>query len=172
MALSGMMLINTIHQFWGGLETLAGNRLSMGFLFLYNLFTGSIKAKVQTLSTKKNRKANLSFLLLQICSNDDSHSIASILSQLLGDKQEYSILGSLLDIMARNPELCKKLPKVIIIHPYTYPYPFSHLLCSMWIKGSSRITKLMAGETTPNQSPLSTTCSACLFPPLFPRLTL
>lgn len=45
-ALSGQMLMSTVHNFWGGRENLAGNGLAMGFLFLYNLFTGGVKAKV------------------------------------------------------------------------------------------------------------------------------
>lgn len=59
--------------------------------------------------------------IIQVGANDDAHSVATILSQLLADKKEYSILGSLLDIMAKNPELCKKLPKVSF---YIYIYIF------------------------------------------------
>jgi hypothetical protein len=75
-----------------GTETMAGSELKLGFLFLYELFTGGVKMK--------------------ILSNDDSHSLATLLLQLMGDKNDRGLLPSILNILSHNPDLCQRLPKV------------------------------------------------------------
>lgn len=75
-----------------GTETMIGSELKLGFLYLYNLFTGGTKVK--------------------ILSNDDSHSIATLLLQLMGDKNDRGFLPSILNILSHNPDLCQRLPKV------------------------------------------------------------
>ena len=45
-AISGHMVLDMANQFWTGEETTFGSTLKLGFLFLYGLFTGSIKCKV------------------------------------------------------------------------------------------------------------------------------
>jgi len=45
-AISGHMVLEMANQFWSGEETTFGSNLKLGFLFLYGLFTGSIKCKV------------------------------------------------------------------------------------------------------------------------------
>lgn len=76
-----------------------GSELKLGFLFLYELFTGSIKVK--------------------ILSNDDSQSFAILLLQLMADKHDRGFLPSILNILSRNPELCQRLPKVPHILTFT-----------------------------------------------------
>lgn len=71
-----------------------GSELKLGFLFLYSLFTGSNKVK--------------------ILSNDDSHSFATLVLQLMADKNDRGLLPSILNILSHNPELCQRLPKVFL----------------------------------------------------------
>eukprot|EP01087_Luapelamoeba_hula_P004848 TRINITY_DN1482_c0_g1_i1.p1 TRINITY_DN1482_c0_g1~~TRINITY_DN1482_c0_g1_i1.p1 ORF type:complete len:4317 (-),score=602.49 TRINITY_DN1482_c0_g1_i1:51-13001(-) len=89
--MSGVMVMDIADQFWPGSETTFGSELKLGFLFLYGLFTGSIKCKV--------------------LSNDDGHSLATILLQLIADKSDNSVLASILNILSHNPALCKRLPQ-------------------------------------------------------------
>jgi len=90
-SLSGVMVLDTAWQFWTQEEDRLGNRFRLGFLFLYNLFTGAIKAKIGV--------------------TDCARSLAVLLSELLQDRREQSMLGSILNILARNPHLCELMPK-------------------------------------------------------------
>lgn len=40
----GPMLLDLAHKFWSGQETMTGDVLKLGFLFLYSLFTGKCPA--------------------------------------------------------------------------------------------------------------------------------
>ena len=89
--LSGVIALDVAHQFWPGMEVLSGVVLKLGFLFLYNMFTGQIKMKVH--------------------SSDDTHTFATLLLQLYMDAHDPGLLPSILHTMARNPALCATLPK-------------------------------------------------------------
>ncbi len=90
--ISGVMVLDLAHQFWPENETMNGSALKLGFLFLYSLFTGSIKCKIG--------------------SNDDSHDVATLLLQLMADKRDHGFLSSILNILSHNPAMCHRLPKV------------------------------------------------------------
>jgi hypothetical protein len=88
--ISSDLLLRVISGFWKGIESTLGEELNLGFLFLYGLFTGTIKAKVGN--------------------NDNSRTVAIILTQLLSDCRSGSFLASILNILVRNPLICDKLP--------------------------------------------------------------
>ena len=88
---SGVMLLDVICQFWTNVEDTRGSRLRKGFLFLYEMFTGTVKTKVATF--------------------DNSHTIATYLTELLADRSEPSIFLSILILLARNKRLCELMPK-------------------------------------------------------------
>eukprot|EP01083_Nonionella_stella_P030773 84290_1 len=90
-ALSGHIALGMAHKLWPGVEDLHGNAFHMGFLFLYEMFTGTIKVR--------------------ICSEDDSHSFASLLSYLYHDMTDPGLLTSILNICLHNPTLCAVMPK-------------------------------------------------------------
>ena len=94
---------------------MAGSELKLGFLFLYELFTGGVKMK--------------------ILSNDDSHSLATLLLQLMGDKNDRGLLPSILNILSHNPDLCQRLPKVRENQPTcTWAVSRIHVsLISIWL---------------------------------------
>ena len=89
--LSGVMSLEVAHQLWPGVETVNGSALKLGFLFLYSLFTGSIKMKVGT--------------------EDESLTFGTLLLQLLMDAHDPGLLQSVLHTLARNPAICATLPK-------------------------------------------------------------
>ena len=86
------MALEVTHQFWPCMETMNGSALKLGFLFLYGLFTGSIKMKVGA--------------------NDDSHTFATLLLQLCMDAMDPGLMPSILHTLARNPGLCAQPSQV------------------------------------------------------------
>jgi len=73
-------------------ENTKGQLYSHGFLFLYGLYTGTIKCKIG--------------------SNDDSRCLALLLTQLLHDRnEEWNPMISILDIIGKNPHIIPSLPK-------------------------------------------------------------
>jgi len=89
--LSGHAYCDVLNAFWGEQEDTTGMYGKMGFLFIYELLTGSKTAK--------------------ILSTDISRSLAVFLTELLQDKTQDSLLPSILNIMCKNPFLTSLLPK-------------------------------------------------------------
>ena len=89
--LSGHAYCDVLKAFWGQQEDTTGLYGKMGFLYIYELLTGTKSAK--------------------ILSNDISHSLAIFLTELLQDKTQESLLPSILNIMCRCPFIISFLPK-------------------------------------------------------------
>ena len=62
-----------------------GGRHNAGFLFLYELFTRTCKCRLY-------------------CGS--SHTLATLLLQLYSDSRGGGLMGSILNILANNPDLC------------------------------------------------------------------
>ena len=89
--LSGHAYTSVLQAFWGEQEDTTGMYGKMGFLFIYELLTGTKTAK--------------------ILSTDISHSLAIFLTELLQDKAQDSLLSSILNIICKYPFLTTVLPK-------------------------------------------------------------
>jgi len=55
-----------------------------------------------------------------VTTNDDSHTYAVILTQMLADKDDNALMPSILNILSHNPELAKRLPKVTSFFSFCY----------------------------------------------------
>lgn len=89
--MAGHIVLDVAHQFWTEQEGMVGLYAKCGFLFIYELLTGTKTAK-----------------LLQ---TDISGSLAMLLFEFMCDKAEESLLPSILSIMLRFPYIRSILPK-------------------------------------------------------------
>jgi hypothetical protein len=89
--LSAHATLDVVGRVWAGQEDMAGHALSLGFLFLYELLTGTKSAKFLT--------------------TDCSASVAVLLFELYSDKTESSFLSSILSLMCRYPQLRDQMPR-------------------------------------------------------------
>ena len=89
--LSGHAVLEVIQKFWSQQEDTTGRYGNLGFLFIYELLTKTKTAK---------------FL-----SRDISDSLAIFLFELLADKNEETLLPSILSLMCRLPYLRDLMPK-------------------------------------------------------------
>jgi hypothetical protein len=85
--------LDIIHKFWPGAEDMAGHVANLGFLYLYELMTGSKQVK--------------------ILSSNNSISVARLLYELTSDKTETALLPSILSLMSRYPQLIPLMPKFV-----------------------------------------------------------
>ena len=92
-SLSGHALIEVVGKFWAQREDTTGSYGQMGFLFLYELLTGTKTAKV----LEKNV----------------SRSLAIFLFELLADRNEQTLLPSILSLLCRVPFLAPLMPKYV-----------------------------------------------------------
>lgn len=117
-SLYGVATLSLLEKVWANGETFTGERHGCGFLLLYALFQGDLRAHVCGSSwtscglwgwgnsgfgaakfSKKQRTAN------------DSHRLALLLTQLYSDRREKSVWASLINVLGRNRQLCVRLPK-------------------------------------------------------------
>ncbi len=92
-SMSGTQLFKSIMQIMVSKppENMSGSTLGLGWLFLYQVLTGSIKLKVG--------------------GNDDSVTMARLLWHYYGDAHQRSLWSSVLSILTLHPGLCELLPK-------------------------------------------------------------
>jgi hypothetical protein len=88
---SGYSALEIAHKFWRHDEPSSGVTASLGFLYLYELLTG----------TK----------VVKLLDTDCSKSFATLLSQLLSDINEAQFLPSIISMMTRYPYLVPLMPK-------------------------------------------------------------
>lgn len=118
-SLYGVATLSLLEKVWANGETFTGERHGYGFLLLYALFQGDLRAHVcgsswtscglwgwgstgfgsGKFAKKKQRTAN------------DSHRLAVLLTQLYSDRREKSVWASLVNVLGRNRQLCVRLPK-------------------------------------------------------------
>lgn len=89
---SAEAIVDLINKFFSGQEVMTGAAVNLGFLFIYELLTGTKKARL----TK---------------GQDCSHSLAALCFELMSDKAVPSMLPSILSLMLRYPLLVPLLPK-------------------------------------------------------------
>jgi hypothetical protein len=77
--------IQRANEFFESNESLDGSVHSSGFLFLYEMFTRSTKCRIP-------------------CGS--SHTLAIMLLQLYDDCRGGGLMGSILSILANNPDIC------------------------------------------------------------------
>ena len=88
---TGQAVLDIINFFWDGMEDQAGNSRKCGFLFIYELLTGTKTAKVL---------------------NDDvSIELATLLFELMNDKDQPGVLTSIISTMCKFPSLIPLMPK-------------------------------------------------------------
>ncbi|KAJ8602501.1 hypothetical protein CTAYLR_001253 [Chrysophaeum taylorii] len=119
-SLYGVATLTLLEKVWANGETFRGERHGYGFLLLYALFQGDLRAHIcgsswtncglwgwgsggfgaaAKFSKKKQRTAN------------DSHRLALLLTQLYSDRRVKSVWASLVNVLGRNRQLCVRLPK-------------------------------------------------------------
>jgi hypothetical protein len=85
--------LDVINKFWPGQEDMAGHAHGLGFLYLYELMTGTKQCK--------------------ILSTNNSISVARLLFEMTSDKSETALLPSILNLMSRFPQLIPLMPKYV-----------------------------------------------------------
>ncbi len=88
---TGHMALMEAHKFWNHSENSSGEYAQLGFLYLYELLTGTKKVK--------------------ILDTDCSRTFATLMFELLSDKSEAAFLPSILNIMCRYSYLLDRMPK-------------------------------------------------------------
>ena len=87
-SLSSIAAVSKAVQFAGGPENMRGHRYSCGFLFLYELFTRTVKCRL---------------------AGGNSHTYSMLMLQLIEDKHSGGLMGSILHILSQNPDICQEL---------------------------------------------------------------
>lgn len=88
--------LEIIQKVWNGSERMSGATHGLGFLFLYNLLQGSIKARATSAWGSWS---------------SDSPRLALLTSQLLGDRGEKSLCGSIVKLLTRSRSACMRMPR-------------------------------------------------------------
>lgn len=88
---SGHAVLEVAHKFWNESETCSGEYAQLGFLYLYELLTGTKKVK--------------------LVDPDCSQSFAILVAELLSDKAEPAFLPSIISMMCRYPHIVGLMPK-------------------------------------------------------------
>ena len=70
---------------------MSGESCKLGFLFLYNLLSGRLRVR--------------------ICGGNDSHRLATLMSQLYFDRKDKTMMNSVVNVLIRNPAFCARLPR-------------------------------------------------------------
>jgi hypothetical protein len=86
---TGHAVLESLQNMWSGKEDCKGSHRKQGFLYLYSLFTGATKVSV--------------------VNQDNAHTLATLYTRMLIDADERTMLSSILNQLARNPALCKRV---------------------------------------------------------------
>ena len=98
-SLRGRSCLEILQKVWNGGETMNGAKQGLGFLFLYNLLQGSLKARATSAWGGWSSTAT------------DSPRLALLISQLYVDKREKSLCNSVVNVLNRNRSACIRMPK-------------------------------------------------------------
>eukprot|EP01038_Epipyxis_sp_PR26KG_P004458 gene4458-6304_t len=117
---NGTTALGVLEKVWSSNETMNGELCGLGFIFLYTLLTGEKRFKIaETMGMGmgmgmmfgKGKFGGGRGRGNNFTSGNDSLRFALLLSQLYLDKQVKSLPASLINIIARNPQLSLRLPK-------------------------------------------------------------
>lgn len=127
--LTGQGVLKLFEKVWRGNESMKGNECSLGFIFLYNLFTGESNCKVIGSSYGSSGNgfggfggfggyggpsmgpSSFSFGGKGKATTNDSHRFAVLLGQLYTDRNKKSLPGSVINVLSRNRQVALKMPK-------------------------------------------------------------
>ena len=128
--LSGQGFLKTLEKVWGGSESLDGKGNGLGFLFLYSLLSGEVKARAIGSSgggwgnmgmggggmgggyMMYGGKGGYSAYGGRTRSNtSDSHRFALLLTQLYKDRQTKSLPASVVNVLGRNRQVSLRMPR-------------------------------------------------------------
>eukprot|EP00750_Incisomonas_marina_P014138 INCI17609.11.p1 GENE.INCI17609.11~~INCI17609.11.p1 ORF type:complete len:5029 (+),score=1065.32 INCI17609.11:298-15384(+) len=98
-SLRGRSCLEILQRVWNGGETMDGAAQGLGFLFLYNLLQGSLKARATSAWGGWGSTAS------------DSPRLALLISQLYVDRREKSLCNSIVNVLNRNRSACIRMPK-------------------------------------------------------------
>ena len=90
--------MDVIKKVWREGELMNGGKCGLGFMFLYKLLRGSIKARASTGWSYKRR------------TRSDSPRLALLLAQLYSDRRQKSVCNSIISILNRNRSACIRMP--------------------------------------------------------------
>lgn len=118
-ALQGQGLLKILEKVWGKNETFSGHQAGLGFLFLYSLLSGDIRAKVTGSeygggwmgSNVMSSSFSFGGRRAMGSSSSDSHRFGLLLTQLLKDKQTKSLPASIINVLGRNRQVSLRMPK-------------------------------------------------------------
>lgn len=127
--LYGIGILKILEKVWSKKETMSGQQCGLGFIFLYNLYTGESRCKVSGGGGMNDFKGGIGpqmnpFFMFGgkklgsgSSSSNDSHRFALLLTQLYTDKHMKSLPASVLNILGKK--------KYYIINVYVYFYIFT-----------------------------------------------
>ena len=124
--LYGIGILKILEKVWSKKETMSGQQCGLGFLFLYNLYTGESRCKVSGGGGINDFKGGIGpqmnpFFMFSgkklgsgssSSSSNDSHRFALLLTQLYTDKHMKSLPASVLNILGKI--------KCYIVNVYVY----------------------------------------------------
>lgn len=145
--LYGIGILKILEKVWSKKETMSGQQCGLGFMFLYNLYTGESRCKVSGGGGINDFKGGIGpqmnpFFMFggkklgsgsSSSSSNDSHRFALLLTQLYTDKHMKSLPASVLNILG------KKKYYIINVYVYTYFLFFSRSFLSDYITSSHYI---------------------------------
>ena len=130
--LYGIGILKILEKVWSKKETMSGQQCGLGFMFLYNLYTGESRCKVAGgggLNDFKGIGPQMNPMFMfggkklnggGGSSSNDSHRFALLLTQLYTDKHIKSLPASVLNILGRY-----------IYIPTYYCSPIKYIYCTL-----------------------------------------
>lgn len=109
-----------MEKIWSSQETMDGSKVNFGFLFLYSLLTGDIKAKVLSGSDYSKKKTTGGYVPMMNFKNyskqdrsagNDSHRFAVLMAQMYSDKNTKGLPASVINVLCRNRQVALRMPK-------------------------------------------------------------
>jgi thiol-disulfide isomerase/thioredoxin len=99
----GQSALGVLEKLWSQGESMKGDSLGLGFLFLYSLMIGQMR--VVCISSGGYRYHDYG--------KNDSHRFALLAAQLYSDSSKHSLLSSSINVLGRNRHLCVRMPKLV-----------------------------------------------------------
>ena len=122
LGMQGQGMIKVLNKIWGRDETMSGEVSGLGFLFLYALLTGEVRAKVTAsdfggfrgFGNRGGGMGNFTFGGRRAIgsSASDSHRFGLLLAQLYNDKSTKSLPSSVINVLSRNRQVSLRMPKL------------------------------------------------------------
>ena len=101
-----------LEKLWESPDDFSGRAQGLGFLFLYNLLQGSTKVTCISSGAGAGAWGGFSGYGGRDAGKNDGHRFALLATQLFSDRNKRSLMGSAVNVLARNRHVCVRMPKL------------------------------------------------------------